>query len=231
MRMPTLAILMLTCSATLSLGQENSIKTPAKTKVAKQAASKVFSRQFRKSAMIAQQARSKYADSARNMDDKRRTDAYKDEAERASVVARADAENLADKKGLLCLTRYETLVVDSQIARDKIVLWKLKTMGERPVPNSMILEEAARYKEQEVAEKALQDMLDDGEVRDCAWGEKTGAVATAAQFAILRSGFRIRHEHRLVMGNTTRLYLADDDSSFTDVPTEEIIGYEPEKHP
>jgi soluble lytic murein transglycosylase-like protein len=44
--------------------------------------------------------------------------------------------------------------------------------------------------------------------------------------AILRNGFSIRHEHRLVVGTMTRLYLAADDSSFTDVPTEEITGYE-----
>src|SRR5580700_7214270 len=45
-------------------------------------------------------------------------------------------------------------------------------------------------------------------------------TATAAQLAILRNGFSIRHERHLVMGTTTRLYLAADDSSFTDVPTE-----------
>jgi soluble lytic murein transglycosylase-like protein len=50
--------------------------------------------------------------------------------------------------------------------------------------------------------------------------------ATAAELAILRNGFSIRHEHRLVMGDTTRLYLSADDSSFADVPTEEITGYE-----
>jgi hypothetical protein len=50
--------------------------------------------------------------------------------------------------------------------------------------------------------------------------------ATAAELALLRNGFSIRHEHRLVMGTTTRLFLAADDSSFTDVPTEEITGYE-----
>jgi Transglycosylase SLT domain len=50
--------------------------------------------------------------------------------------------------------------------------------------------------------------------------------ATAAELAILRNGFSIRHEHRVVIGTTTRLYLTDDDSSFTDVPTEEITGYE-----
>jgi soluble lytic murein transglycosylase-like protein len=50
--------------------------------------------------------------------------------------------------------------------------------------------------------------------------------ATAAELAILRNGFSIRHEHRVVMGTTTRLYLTGDDSSFTDVPTEEITSYE-----
>ena len=50
--------------------------------------------------------------------------------------------------------------------------------------------------------------------------------ATATELAILRNGFSIRHEHRLVMGTTTRLFLAADDSSFTDVPTDEITGYE-----
>jgi len=50
--------------------------------------------------------------------------------------------------------------------------------------------------------------------------------AKASELAILRNGFSIRHEHRLVMGTNTRLFLAADDSSFTDVPTEEITGYE-----
>jgi hypothetical protein len=50
--------------------------------------------------------------------------------------------------------------------------------------------------------------------------------ATAAELAILRNGFTIRHEHHRVMGTTTRLFLDADDSSFTDVPTEEITGYE-----
>ena len=55
--------------------------------------------------------------------------------------------------------------------------------------------------------------------------------ATAAELAILRNGFSIRHEHRLVMGTTTRLFLAADDSSFTDVPTAEITSYKDLKHP
>jgi len=50
--------------------------------------------------------------------------------------------------------------------------------------------------------------------------------ATGTELAVLRNGFSIRHEHRIVMGATTRLFLAADDSSFTDVPTAEITGYE-----
>jgi hypothetical protein len=50
--------------------------------------------------------------------------------------------------------------------------------------------------------------------------------ATAAELALLRNGFSIRHEHHLVMGATTRLYFAADDSSFTDLPSEDITGYE-----
>lgn len=50
--------------------------------------------------------------------------------------------------------------------------------------------------------------------------------SNAAELAILRNGFSIRHEHRLAIGTTTRLYLEADDSSFTDVPTSEITGYE-----
>jgi hypothetical protein len=43
--------------------------------------------------------------------------------------------------------------------------------------------------------------------------------AAAAELALLRNGFTIRHQHHLVMGTTTRLYFGADDSSFTDVPT------------
>ena len=53
----------------------------------------------------------------------------------------------------------------------------------------------------------------------------------AAELAILSNGFSIRHEHRLTMGMMTRLYLTADDSSFTDVPTAEITGYEKDLTP
>jgi hypothetical protein len=48
----------------------------------------------------------------------------------------------------------------------------------------------------------------------------------AAELAVLSNGFTIRHEHRLVMGATTRLYLSADDSSFMDVATSDITGFE-----
>lgn len=55
--------------------------------------------------------------------------------------------------------------------------------------------------------------------------------ATAAELAILRNGFSIRHDHRVVMGTTTRLFLSADDASFTDVPTADITGYEKDLSP
>jgi soluble lytic murein transglycosylase-like protein len=50
--------------------------------------------------------------------------------------------------------------------------------------------------------------------------------ANAAEVAILNNGFSIRHQHRVVMGTNTRLFLTADDSSFTDVPTGAITSFE-----
>ena len=50
--------------------------------------------------------------------------------------------------------------------------------------------------------------------------------AFAADLAILSNGFSIRHDHHVVMGATTRLFLSADGSSFTDIPTAEITSYE-----
>jgi soluble lytic murein transglycosylase-like protein len=44
----------------------------------------------------------------------------------------------------------------------------------------------------------------------------------AAESAVLRNGFSIRHERREAIGSMTRLYISSDGSSFVDVPTEEI---------
>jgi soluble lytic murein transglycosylase-like protein len=48
----------------------------------------------------------------------------------------------------------------------------------------------------------------------------------ARDLAVLRNGFTIAHDHRLVIGDKTRLFLSADDSNFTDVSTAEIMGYE-----
>ncbi|MFZ1007871.1 MAG: lytic transglycosylase domain-containing protein [Candidatus Sulfotelmatobacter sp.] len=48
----------------------------------------------------------------------------------------------------------------------------------------------------------------------------------AAESAVLRNGFEIRHERRQVIGDVTRLYVNTDGSSFVDVPTLEIDHFE-----
>jgi soluble lytic murein transglycosylase-like protein len=50
--------------------------------------------------------------------------------------------------------------------------------------------------------------------------------APAAELAILRNGFTIRHERRDLVGPNTRLYLGADPASFVDVPTTEIDHFE-----
>lgn len=55
--------------------------------------------------------------------------------------------------------------------------------------------------------------------------------AWAADLAVLRNGFTIRHDHRVVMGETTRLFLTTDESSFTDVATAEVTGFEKDLTP
>jgi soluble lytic murein transglycosylase-like protein len=53
-----------------------------------------------------------------------------------------------------------------------------------------------------------------------------GGLAAAADNAILKNGFVIRHEHRKVQGSVTRLYLASGESSFVDVTTADIANFE-----
>ncbi len=50
--------------------------------------------------------------------------------------------------------------------------------------------------------------------------------ASAADLARLHNGFTIRHEHRQIHGTNTRLFLSAGDTSFIDVPTAEIEGFE-----
>src|SRR5512143_90450 len=48
----------------------------------------------------------------------------------------------------------------------------------------------------------------------------------AADLAHLHNGFAIRHDHRQVVGNNTRLFLEAGDASYIDVPTAEIDKFE-----
>jgi soluble lytic murein transglycosylase-like protein len=57
------------------------------------------------------------------------------------------------------------------------------------------------------------------------------AHASATDIAILRNGFTIRHESRAPLGDTTRLFLTPDGSSFVDVRTAEIDRIEPDLTP
>ena len=54
----------------------------------------------------------------------------------------------------------------------------------------------------------------------------TALPCPAADSAVLRNGFSIRHERREVIGTITRLYVDGDNSSFVDIPTEEIDHFE-----
>ncbi len=48
----------------------------------------------------------------------------------------------------------------------------------------------------------------------------------AADSAVLRNGFSIRHERRTVLGLVTRLYVNGDGSSYVDIPTQDIDHFE-----
>ena len=48
----------------------------------------------------------------------------------------------------------------------------------------------------------------------------------AADLAILRNGFTIRHESHQVLGENTRLFLGTGDTGYVDVPTSDIEGFE-----
>ncbi|MFZ0543572.1 MAG: lytic transglycosylase domain-containing protein [Candidatus Sulfotelmatobacter sp.] len=54
----------------------------------------------------------------------------------------------------------------------------------------------------------------------------TALPSSAADVAVLRNGFSIRHERRQVIGTITRLYIDGDNASFVDVPTAEIDHFE-----
>src|ERR1700692_2749540 len=54
----------------------------------------------------------------------------------------------------------------------------------------------------------------------------TAIPCLAADSAVLRNGFSIRHERRQVIGTITRLFVDGDDASFVDIPTIEIDHFE-----
>jgi len=49
---------------------------------------------------------------------------------------------------------------------------------------------------------------------------------SAADTAVLRNGFSIRHQHRDIIGTITRLYIDGGQSNFVDIPTTEIDHFE-----
>ena len=62
----------------------------------------------------------------------------------------------------------------------------------------------------------------------------TALPVLAADVAVLRNGFSIRHERRVVMGTVTRLYITASGASYVDVPTADIEHFEeapPEQAP
>ena len=57
------------------------------------------------------------------------------------------------------------------------------------------------------------------------------ATAPAAEVAVLRNGYTIRHEVREEVGTLTRLYLSTDRSSFVDIPTADLDHFEHDDAP
>src|SRR5581483_7851505 len=55
--------------------------------------------------------------------------------------------------------------------------------------------------------------------------------ASAADLAVLRNGFTIRHERREVLNQVTRLYVDANGSGFVDVPTQDIVTFEKDTSP
>jgi len=53
----------------------------------------------------------------------------------------------------------------------------------------------------------------------------------AAEVAILRNGFSIRHERRSAVGNVVRLYTGADATSYIDIPAEQIDHFEKDLTP
>ncbi len=57
------------------------------------------------------------------------------------------------------------------------------------------------------------------------------ATSVAADIAVLRNGFTIRHESREQIGESTRLYTSADKASFVDIPTADVERFEKDDTP
>ena len=55
--------------------------------------------------------------------------------------------------------------------------------------------------------------------------------ASAADIAVLRNGFTIRHDRRQIIDSMTRLYLSGPNAGYVDVPTAEIEHFEKDETP
>lgn len=51
-------------------------------------------------------------------------------------------------------------------------------------------------------------------------------AASGGEIAILSNGFSIRHDHRAVVDQVTRLYLSAGNDSYVDIPTAEIVRFD-----
>src|SRR5256885_16589758 len=58
-----------------------------------------------------------------------------------------------------------------------------------------------------------------------------GGLASAADVAMLRNGFSIRHERREVIEGVTGLYLGSAADGYIDIPTAEIIAFDKDETP
>lgn len=56
-------------------------------------------------------------------------------------------------------------------------------------------------------------------------------AAFGGEIAILSNGFSIRHDHRAVLDQVTRLYLSPGNDSYVDIPTAEIVRFDKDNTP
>lgn len=53
----------------------------------------------------------------------------------------------------------------------------------------------------------------------------------ARESAVLRNGFNISHDHHRQIGSVTRLFLSSSEDEYVDMPSADIVSYEPEADP